>query len=152
MSAARLVADALVLAGIAVLTLAVWGLLRLPDTFARLHAASKAAALGVALLLSSSLTTGQPAMVVRALVVLVFLCITTPVGSHAIARLEQALREGRVPGQPEPPVRWPAAVRGRKRKSPRGSAGSLGAVRRDARTLEEKRGDERRSKPGAEGD
>lgn len=145
MSAAPFVADALVLAGVLVLTLAVWGLLRLPDTFARLHAASKAAALGVALLLASALTTGQLDMAVRALVVLVFLCITTPVSSHAIARLEHALRAGTLPGQLEPLPRRPVS-RFFKRKSPRGPAGSFGAVRRDARSLgQEGSGEKRRS-------
>lgn len=137
MSAGPFIADALVLAGVAVLTLAVWGLWRLPDTYARLHAASTAT-VGVALLLLASLTSGQLEMVVRALVVVGFLAITTPVGSHAIARLERELRaQGKGPA--EAPSRFLPWTRlfSRMRRSPRGAAGSSRAARPGARPREE---------------
>lgn len=140
MSAALLIADALVLAGVAVLTLAVWGVMRLPDTFARLHSASKAAALGVGLLLLSSLTSGQPDMVVRALVVLGFLSVTAPVGSHAVARLERACRAGETQTPPAPARGLPWT-----RKSPREAAGSSRAVRRGTRPKRRGRGEDGRS-------
>ena len=41
-------ADGLVLLGMLILTLALWGVLRMPDLYSSLHAASKAAALGLA--------------------------------------------------------------------------------------------------------
>lgn len=137
MSASLVVADVLVLLGVVVLTLAVWGVMRLPDTMARVHAASKAAALGAGLLLSASVTTGQVEMMVRALVVLLFLSITAPVGSHALARLEQGLlAAGKRPSE-EPARFFPWT-----RKSPRRAAGSSRDEGRDAKPPK-KRSDDR---------
>jgi multicomponent Na+:H+ antiporter subunit G len=79
-------ADALVLAGIAGLTLAIAGVLRLPGAFARIHAASNGAVAGVAFVLAAALPGGV-AMAARALLVGVLLLATTAVGTHALARL-----------------------------------------------------------------
>ncbi len=137
MSLRALVADGFVLSGVIVITLAVYGVMRLPDTFARIHSASKAAALGVVLLLLATVTSGELDMMVRALVVAVFLCITAPVGSHAAARLERACREGelrerRFGALAAQTQALPPSARTRStRKSPREAAGSSRALRRD---------------------
>lgn len=98
------VADALVLLGLAVLTLAMWGVLRMPDLYTSLHAASKTTALGLGpLLIAAGLENGT--ILLRGLLVLGFLVLTAPVSSAAIARAywrkhDSAARPGS--GQPEP--------------------------------------------------
>jgi multicomponent Na+:H+ antiporter subunit G len=51
-------ADALVILGLWVMTVGVYGMIRMPDTYTRLHAASKAVFLGVISLCASSAVTG----------------------------------------------------------------------------------------------
>lgn len=79
-------ADALVFLGVVVMTIGVYGVIRLPDTYARLHAASKVVVLGVISLLLASTATGDPAFVFRAVLIGAFLVLTTPVSAHVIAR------------------------------------------------------------------
>jgi multicomponent Na+:H+ antiporter subunit G len=79
-------ADVLILAGLAILTLAVYGVLSMPDVYTQNHAASKAAFLGIALLLASAALRGGGAMVARAVLIAALLAVTTPVAAHAIAR------------------------------------------------------------------
>lgn len=78
-------ADALVLLGLVILTLALWGVLRMPDLYTSLHAASKGAALGLAPILIAAGIDNRT-ILLRGLLVLGFLLLTTPVSSHAIAR------------------------------------------------------------------
>ena len=87
MSASTWAADVLVVAGLAVLTAAVIGLLRLPDPRARIHAASMAVAGGVGLVLAACVVAQPAATGARALLAAVFVFLTAPVGSHALARL-----------------------------------------------------------------
>jgi multicomponent Na+:H+ antiporter subunit G len=79
-------ADALVVVGLVVMTVGVYGLIRLPDTYARLHAASKIVSLGVVSLLLASTATGDPAFVFRVALISAFLVVTTPVSAHVVAR------------------------------------------------------------------
>jgi multicomponent Na+:H+ antiporter subunit G len=79
-------ADILILLGLAILTLAVYGVLSMPDVYTQNHAASKAAFLGIALLLVSAALRGDGAMVARAVLIAALLAVTTPVAAHAIAR------------------------------------------------------------------
>lgn len=79
-------ADALVVFGLAIMTVGVYGLIRLPDTYARLHAASKIVSLGVISLLLSSTVTGDPAVIFRVALISAFLVVTTPVSAHVVAR------------------------------------------------------------------
>ena len=79
-------ADALVVLGVFVMTLGVYGIIRLPDTYARLHAASKVVSLGVVSLLLASTVTGDPAVVFRVALIGAFLVVTTPVSAHVVAR------------------------------------------------------------------
>jgi multicomponent Na+:H+ antiporter subunit G len=84
--AAPYLADALVLLGVLVMTLGVYGVIRMPDTYTRLHAASKAAFLGVVSLCASSVVTGDPAIIYRAMLIGAFLLVTTPISAHAITK------------------------------------------------------------------
>lgn len=79
--------------GLVVVVLAVVGLFRLPDVYGQLHAASKAAALGVIALLAASVATADLATVGRASLIAVFLVVTAPVGAHAIAAAARAQEE-----------------------------------------------------------
>lgn len=78
-------ADALVIVGLVVLTLGMWGVLRMPDLYASLHASSKTIALGLAPLLIAAGLENRT-ILLRGLLVLAFLVLTAPVSSAAIAR------------------------------------------------------------------
>jgi multicomponent Na+:H+ antiporter subunit G len=79
-------ADALVVLGLFVMTVGVYGMIRMPDTYTRLHAASKAVFLGVISLCASSAVTGDPAIIYRAMLIAAFLLVTTPISALVIAR------------------------------------------------------------------
>lgn len=68
------------------MTVGIYGIIRMPDTFTRLHAASKAVFLGVISLLLASTLTGEPAIIYRVVLIAAFLLLTTPVSSHVIGR------------------------------------------------------------------
>lgn len=80
------VADALVILGSVIMTVGVYGMLRMPDIYTKLHAASKAAFLGVNSFVVASLVTGDPAIITRVLLIGAMLILTTPVASHVIGR------------------------------------------------------------------
>ena len=79
-------ADALVILGLWVMTVGVYGMIRMPDTYTRLHAASKAVFLGVISFCASSAVTGEPAIIYRAILIAAFLLVTTPISAFVIAR------------------------------------------------------------------
>jgi multicomponent Na+:H+ antiporter subunit G len=79
-------ADALVVLGVFVVTIGVYGMIRMPDTFTKLHAASKAVFLGVISLMAASAVTGDKEIILRVLLITFFLLATTPVSAHVIAR------------------------------------------------------------------
>jgi multicomponent Na+:H+ antiporter subunit G len=67
--------------------LAAVGLLRLPDLYLRMHAASKAGTMGAGLLLASvACVAFDVSVVLRALAGFVFLLLTAPVGAHLLAK------------------------------------------------------------------
>jgi multicomponent Na+:H+ antiporter subunit G len=73
--------------------LAVLGLLRFPDVYTRLHAASKAGPLGAGLiLLAVGVASADWAVVVRCVLGFLFLVLTSPVSAHLLARA--ALKSG----------------------------------------------------------
>jgi multicomponent Na+:H+ antiporter subunit G len=80
------VADALAVLGVLVMTVGVYGMIRMPDTFMRLHAASKVVFLGLIPLLLASTVTGNPDIILRVILIAVFLLLTTPVSGHVIGR------------------------------------------------------------------
>jgi multicomponent Na+:H+ antiporter subunit G len=79
-------ADALVILGVFVMTVGVYGAIRMPDTYTKLHAMSKAVFLGVISFCAASLVTGDPAIICRALLISAFLIVTTPMSAFTIAR------------------------------------------------------------------
>src|SRR5690606_16128275 len=67
--------------------LATVGLLRLPDLYTRMHAASKAGIVGAGLiLLAVAMVSLDGAVALRALLGVIFLALTTPVSAHLLAR------------------------------------------------------------------
>jgi multicomponent Na+:H+ antiporter subunit G len=95
------VADALIVVGLVVMTLGVYGIVRFPDVYTQLHASSKAAFLGVSVLLVATALGGGPSILARVVLIVALLAITTPVAAHAIAQAAYHQRE---------PMRAPGAV------------------------------------------
>lgn len=88
-----LAADALVVIGLVVITIGVYGVARMPDAYTQLHAASKAAFLGVAAMLVAAALSGDLAIVARSLLIIGLLVLTTPVAAHAIGEAAYARHE-----------------------------------------------------------
>jgi multicomponent Na+:H+ antiporter subunit G len=77
----------LLVLGAAFTLLAAIGVVRLPDLYTRMHAASKAGAVGGGLILLAVAVLSQDAAVsVRAIIGVMFVLLTTPVSAHLLAR------------------------------------------------------------------
>ena len=86
----------LVVVGAVFSALAALGILRFPDLYTRFHAASKAGALGAGLiLLGVGIGSSDVTILLKSIIGLVFLILTTPVSAHLLARA--ALRNGTRP-------------------------------------------------------
>jgi len=83
----------LILVGATLCAIAALGILRLPDVYTRLHAASKAGPLGAGLILVGvGLSAGDAGIIIRCVLGLLFLVLTSPVSAHLLARA--ALKTG----------------------------------------------------------
>ena len=92
------IVSALVVAGGVFSLIGSLGLLRMPDFFTRLHGPSKATTIGMgSILLASALYMSfrGPGLSLHEFMISLFIVITTPVGSHLLAK---AARHRRVPG------------------------------------------------------
>jgi len=79
---------ALLLLGSAFALLSAIGVLRLPDLYTRMHAASKAGAVGGGMiLLAVALISFDFSVALRAILGTGFLLLTTPVSAHLLARV-----------------------------------------------------------------
>lgn len=75
------------LAGAGFALVAAIGVIRLPDLYTRMHAASKAGAVGGGLILLAVALVGLDlAVAIRALIGVIFLLVTTPLAAHLLAR------------------------------------------------------------------
>lgn len=80
-------AAVLILIGSAFTLTASIGLLRLPDLYTRMHAASKAGTLGsCVVLLALAVHANDPAISLRALAGIAFFVLTVPISSHLLAK------------------------------------------------------------------
>lgn len=71
------------------------GVVRLPDTLSRMHAAGKASVLGLTLLLGACVVHfGTATVAVKALVVVVAVFFTVPVATHLLARAAFSRQSG----------------------------------------------------------
>jgi multicomponent Na+:H+ antiporter subunit G len=87
MSVADVLSSALLLAGVALAVIAGIGLHRFPDVFARMHAATKPATLGLLLVLAGAARrVGDAGDVAKLLLVAVLQLVTVAVGSHMVGR------------------------------------------------------------------
>jgi monovalent cation/proton antiporter MnhG/PhaG subunit len=82
-----LLAGICILGGAMIVAIAAFGLLRLPDPFMRMHAATKAGVLGSGLvMLGVGLSLGSGGAVITGLAGVAFLLATSPLASHALGR------------------------------------------------------------------
>jgi multicomponent Na+:H+ antiporter subunit G len=73
--------------GVVLATIAGLGLQRFPDVFARMHAATKPATLGLALVLTgAALRMPEAGSVAKLLLIVLLQFITAPVGAHLVGR------------------------------------------------------------------
>lgn len=87
MGAVDVLASALMLAGVALAVLAGLGLVRFPDVFSRMHAATKPATLGLLLVvLGAVLLVDDWSDRTKLLLVAAFQFLTAPVAAHMIGR------------------------------------------------------------------
>ncbi len=77
----------LVLIGAVFILLAGIGMVRFPDVYMRMHAATKAGTLGAGvILIAVAVDAGQLDVTLKAIVGVLFLIITAPIGSHLLGR------------------------------------------------------------------
>jgi multicomponent Na+:H+ antiporter subunit G len=63
------------------------GLVRLPDVYNRLQAATKCVTLGtIFVLVGTAIVTATPTISIKAILCAIFVLITSPTGAHALAR------------------------------------------------------------------
>ena len=109
------IADILVIIGVFGMTVGVYGIVRMPDVYNKLHAASKVVFLGVLMLLIASAVTNDADIILRAVLIGVFLILTSPVSAHVVGRAAYLRRyrmqtpnavdeSGRGLGSPEDPA------------------------------------------------
>ena len=85
--AALYLAGLLVVAGSFFILTAAIGLIRLPDVYTRMHAASKAGTMGsCVMLLALAVSSADWSISTRALAGIVFFLITVPISAHLLAR------------------------------------------------------------------
>jgi multicomponent Na+:H+ antiporter subunit G len=104
---------AAILLGVFFMFVASLGVFRLSDFYLRIHAPTKAATLGLAfLLIALALNVPERSVVTKALLALLFIGATAPVGGHILAR---AAYRNRVPPTPgTEPDEYAPLVHGRR--------------------------------------
>ena len=80
------VGAALLVIGLTLMTISLYGVLRMPDTYSQLHAQGLATGPGVITVLASSVATENAAIITFAVLGIAFVVLTSPVSGHAIAR------------------------------------------------------------------
>jgi multicomponent Na+:H+ antiporter subunit G len=93
-------ADILVILGVFGMTVGVYGIVRMPDIYNKLHAASKMVFLGVLSLLVASAVTNDAGIIFRIILIGAFLILTTPVSAHVVGRA--AFLKGQKMKTPDP--------------------------------------------------
>ncbi len=92
-SLSSILVTALLLLGVMFSLLAGVGVLRMPDAYMRMQAATKAGTLGVACVaLAAAVQFGNLAIAVEAILIVAFFFLTAPVAAHLIARAGFAAR------------------------------------------------------------
>ena len=82
-----IITSSLMLFGAFFMLLAAVGIVRLPDLFMRMHAATKSGTLGVSgMILAVAVHFGDLGIAMRSALIIVFIFMTAPVAAHFIAR------------------------------------------------------------------
>lgn len=80
-------AHLLALLGAFLMCVAALGILRFPDVYCRMHAASKAGSLGLGLLLLAIiLRHPQPDIIIKCIAIILFIFLTNPIAAHMVSR------------------------------------------------------------------
>ena len=96
--AIEIISWACLLIGGLFLIIGAFGMIRFPDVFCRLHAASVSESMGAWLiLLGLMLQAGMSLVLVKLILILLFLIVTSPTAAHALAKA--AIRAGLKPIQ-----------------------------------------------------
>jgi len=83
----EILVSVLLLAGAAFMVLAAIGVLRLPDLPTRMHATTKAGALGAMMTMGGvAFYFGESTVVARAVAIVIFILLTAPIAAHVIGR------------------------------------------------------------------
>lgn len=96
---AAVVGSAVILSGLAISTVGLYGMLRHPDIFEQLHAGALVTGPGVILILLASVATGSAEMMTSAFLVVVFLLVTSSLSTHVIALAAWTERETPAPSR-----------------------------------------------------
>ena len=72
--------------GLGLATIGLYGMLRFPDIFQQLHPASLITGPAVILVLLAAVATGSAEIITSAALVILFVLITSPLSTHAIAQ------------------------------------------------------------------
>lgn len=87
-----ILAGLLIIVGSAFALVAAVGLIRLPDVYSRMHAASKAGTLGSGLMLIAlAVFAGDVAVTTRAVAGVIFFLLTAPIATHLLAKASYAV-------------------------------------------------------------
>jgi multicomponent Na+:H+ antiporter subunit G len=77
----------LLIIGALLMLIAAIGIVRMPDLYSRMHAATKSSTMGAgSMYLAVAIFYGELAIITRAILVMSFLFLTIPVSAHMIAR------------------------------------------------------------------
>lgn len=98
-----LVGSVLLLLGLTLATIGLYGLLRKPDIFEQLHPAGLITGPAVLLVLLASVGTRDAEIITSAILVIGFVLVTSPLSSHAIAQaaLHHARNRTRQDAEPD---------------------------------------------------
>ena len=80
------IASAMLLIGVAFITIAALGVARLPDVFQRMHAATKAGGIGVSLVVGGTLVAGGTSKPLTGVLTIVLMLLTLSAASQLLAR------------------------------------------------------------------
>lgn len=92
----------LLIVGLVLLTISVYGVLRLPDTNSQLHAQGLATGPGVIAVLASSIATENAAIITFAVLGIAFMVLSSPSSGHAIAKSVRRRSKDTRPGDDKP--------------------------------------------------
>ncbi|MEM6461282.1 MAG: monovalent cation/H(+) antiporter subunit G [Pseudomonadota bacterium] len=82
----------MLIVGSAFTLIAALGLIRLPDVYTRMHAASKAGTLGSGVvLIALGIQSGDPGTLTRSLAGVAFFILTAPISAHLLAKASYAV-------------------------------------------------------------